>query len=42
MKRPLILNTNGDFAPEKTEQFSLIKEAGFDGVFTFGEDERIG
>lgn len=42
MKRPLILNTNGDFAPTKPEQFLLIKEAGFDGVFTFGEDEKIG
>ena len=41
MKKQLILSTNSDFATTKPEQFRLIKEAGFDGVFTYGEDEKI-
>lgn len=42
MERALILNASGHYAPTVPEQYRMIREAGFDGIFTFGDDERIG
>lgn len=41
-RRPLIFGTGKEFGAKQTDAFPLLSQAGFDGAFTYGYEERIG
>ena len=41
-RRPLIFGTGKEFGEKQADAFPMLLQAGFDGAFTYGYEERIG